>query len=266
MMVRAMLAWPLDPSVYAGLLALVAFHAWLGRGAEDLRQSHGAYWLSGVLVIWAALETPIDTVSDDYLQSVHMLQHVLIGIIAPPLLLLGLSPSMAARLVRWVPGLRWCAHPVQAQVIFGLVMIGWHLPALYDLTLRSEAIHIFEHLTFMAGGFVYFWPVVAATSRQLDWQLGEMGRIVYLLLGTFPQDTVSLVLLFARRPLYDFYIHAPRLLALDPLSDQVLAGAVLMGAGKISYLVAILKIVFQYLARARSEESAGGRPQLAQPR
>jgi putative membrane protein len=251
------LPWPFDPTVYAGLLLLLGLYATLARSAPDARRTNGAYWVLGLFAIWAALETPLDVVSDEYLQSAHMLQHVLIGIVAPPLLLLGLSPSMAERLVRWVPGLRAAAEPLPAQVIFAIVMIAWHFPALYDVTLRYEGVHVFEHLTFMVGGFLYFWPVVGATSRLSRWRMGEMARIVYLLLGTFPQDTVSLVLMFSRRPFYEFYVQAPRLIAgLDPLSDQVLAGVVLGAAGKISYLVAILNIVFQYISRSRAEERA----------
>lgn len=257
-------AWPFDPTVYLGLIALLLGYTVLARRTPGYRRVRGLYWLLGLLTVWIALETPIDTLSDEYLQSVHMSQHVLIGIIAPPLLLLGLTPAMAAWLARNVPLLRWSAEPVQAQVIFGIVMIAWHLPGLYDLTLANEGVHIFEHLTFMAGGFVYFWPVVTATAAQSRWQLGEVGRIVYLIVGTFPQDTVGLILTFSRHPFYEFYIRAPRVApSLDPLSDQVLAGIVLMGAGKISYLVAMLKIFFQWLARARSEETARDEARLA---
>jgi putative membrane protein len=257
-------AWPFDPTVYVGLIALLLGYAALARRTAGYSRVRGLYWVLGVLVVWVALETPIDVLSDFYLQSVHMSQHVLIGIIAPPLLLLGLTPEMAAWLARRIPLLRWAAEPVQAQVIFGVVMIAWHHPLLYDLTLANEGVHVFEHVTFMAGGFLYFWPVVSATAAQSRWQLGDVGRIVYLIVGTFPQDTVALILTFSRHPFYDFYVQAPRIApALDPLSDQVLAGIALMAAGKISYLVAMLKIFFQWLARARADEQALDEARLA---
>lgn len=257
-------AWTFDPTVYAGLLLLLLGYAALARRTPGYRRARGVFWLLGVVTIWVGLETPIDVLSDFYLQSVHMAQHVLIGIIAPPLLLLGLTPAMAGWLARSVPGLRWATEPVQAQVIFGIVMLGWHLPVLYDLTLANESIHVFEHLTFMAGGFLYFWPVVGATAAQSRWKLGEFGRIVYLIVGTFPQDTVGLILTFARHPFYEFYVQVPRVApSLDPLSDQVLAGIVLMGAGKISYLVAMLKIFFQWLARSRADEEELDEARLA---
>ena len=137
------MTWPFDPTVYIGLLALCFGHAWLARSVEDAERKHTLYFLSGVLVLWVALESPIDTISDDYLDSVHMFQHVLLGFVAPPLLLLGLSPRMAGRLMR-MPFFRAVTEPVPAQVIAGVVMIVWHIPALYDATLRSESLHIVE--------------------------------------------------------------------------------------------------------------------------
>ena len=131
------MSWPFDPTVYAGLLLLALAYAALARGRADIGRRQSLYFAAGLLTIWVALETPIDTVSDHYLQSVHMLQHVLIGLVAPPLLLLALSPSMVATLLR-IPGLRAATEPVPAQLAFAVVMGAWHLPFLYDLTVRSE--------------------------------------------------------------------------------------------------------------------------------
>ncbi len=249
------MTWPLDPTVYAGLLLLALAYAALARGRADAGRRQSLYFLAGLLTIWVALETPIDTVSDHYLQSVHMLQHVLIGMVAPPLLLLALSPSMVATLLRR-PGLRAATEPIPAQLAFAVVMGAWHLPFLYDLAVRSEAVHVIEHLTFMAAGTLFWWPVVGATSAAARWRLGEVGRVLYLLFGTVPADTVAVILLFGRTPFYPFYGQAPRLLpGIDPLTDQVLAGVALMAVGKLSYLVAILEIFFHWLARTRAEEA-----------
>jgi putative membrane protein len=249
------MGWPFDPTVYAGLLLLALGYAALARGRDDIGRRQSLYFACGVLTIWVALETPIDTVSDRYLQSVHMLQHVLIGLVAPPLLLLALSPTMVASLLRF-PGLRAATEPVPAQLAFAVVMGAWHLPFLYDLTVTSEPIHVFEHLTFMAGGALFWWPVVGVTAAASHWRLGEVGRVLYLVFGTVPADTVAVILMFARTPFYVFYQEAPRLVpGIDPLTDQVLAGVVLMAVGKLSYLVAILDIFFHWLARARAEEA-----------
>lgn len=248
--------WPLDPTVYAGLLLLGLGHVALARGRADVRPRHRLCLLLGLLTVWLALETPIDVAADRYLQSVHMLQHVLIGLVAPPLLLLALSPSMVATLVR-LPGLRALTEPVPAQVAFAIVMGAWHVPALYEMAVRSEAVHVFEHLTFMAGGTLFWWPVVGATSAAARWRLGEAGKVLYLLFGTVPADTVSVVLMFARAPFYPFYVGAPRLfVGVDPLTDQVLAGVVLMVVGKFSLVVATLDIALRWFLRARAAEAA----------
>ncbi len=234
--------------MYAGLAALLIGYAALARGRSDFSRARGISFTGGVVVLWAALETPIDTVSDHYLQSVHMLQHVLLGVIAPPLLLLGLSPGMAATVAR-LPGVRALTEPLPAQLLAAAVMIGWHLPPLYDLT-EQESIHIVEHITFIGSGVLFWWPVLEATSAQARWQLGEVGKLAYLLIGTFPQDGVAIVLQFSRVPFYSFYAHAPPLIpGWDPVIDQNVAGTILQLAGKTSYLVAAIVIFFRWGAR-----------------
>jgi putative membrane protein len=239
------MAWPFDPSVYAGLLALFFGHAWLARDRDLPRVASLAFGL-GLLCIWLALETPIDTLSDEYLDSVHMLQHVLLGVVAPPLLLLGLNREMAGVLVR-LPGVRAVTEPVPAQVLSGLVMIVWHLPPLYDATLRSEPLHIAEHVCFIAGGVLFWWPVVGATAAHCRWRLGPMGQLLYLFIGTFPQDAVALALQFSRTPFYEFYTHAPRIVpGFDPVTDQTTAGGILMLFGKSSYFVGAVVVFLRW--------------------
>ena len=250
------MSWPFDPTVYAGLVLLGLGYGALARGRGDVGRKRSLYFLLGILTVWLALETPIDVISDHYLQSVHMLQHVLIGLVAPPLLLLALSPSMVAALVR-IPGLRAVTEPIPAQFVFAIVMGAWHLPALYEIAVRSEGVHVLEHLTFMAGGTLFWWPVVGATSANATWRLGEAGKVLYLLFGTVPADTVSVILMFGRVPFYPFYVSLPRLLpGVDPLTDQFLAGIVLMVIGKLSLLVATIDIGLRWFVRARAAEAA----------
>jgi cytochrome c oxidase assembly factor CtaG len=227
-------------------VALFLGHAWLARGSEDAQRKHSLYFGLGLLTLWVALETPIDTISDHFLDSVHMLQHVLLGFVAPPLMLLGLSPGMVSRLVR-VPGVRALTEPIPAQLIAGTVMVVWHLPALYDATLHSESLHIVEHLMFIAGGVVLYWPMLAATSAQARWRLSPGLLLLYLLVATIPQDGVALALIFSRVPFYDFYTHVPRLVdSLTPLIDQTVAGAVLMVLGKTTMAIAGLVVFFRW--------------------
>ena len=229
-------------------MALFLGHAWLAHASDDSQPKHTAYFVSGLIVMWAALETPIDTISDGYLDSVHMLQHVLLGFVAPPLMLLGLSPRMAGRVAR-VPFIRAVTEPVPAQVIGGAVMVLWHIPAFYDATLHSESLHIAEHLTFIAAGTLLYWPVLKDTSAHSQWQMSPGIKLVYLLVATIPQDGVALALLFSREPFYEFYTHVPRLVdSITPVIDQTLAGAVLMVLGKATMAICGLAIFFRWFS------------------
>ena len=240
------MSWPLDPTVYAGLAALFLGHAWLARRVDDAQPKHTLYFGVGVLTLWVALETPIDTLGDHFLDSVHMLQHVLLGFVAPPLLLLGLSPSMAARIAR-IPGVSAITEPIPAQVVAATVMIAWHLPPLYEATLYNEGLHVVEHVMFIASGVVLFWPMLEVTSAESRWHMSPGAKLVYMALATLPQDGVALALIFSRVPFYEFYTHVPRLIeGYTALIDQTIAGAVLMIFGKVTMAVAALAVFFRW--------------------
>lgn len=250
------LRWPFDPTVYAGLLIFSAAYVLLARG-RGFQARRGAWFALGVLTFWVALETPIDTLSDAYLMSVHMVQHVLLLFVGPPLVLVGLTPAMARRLVR-LPGVTWLTRPWQAQVIAGATLIAWHLPPLYDLTLQNEGVHVFEHLTFIAAGLMFWWPALRATSAASDRPLSEGWKLLYLFAGTLPQDAVALPLLFSRTTFYPFYDSAPRLVPwLTPGVDQDVAGAVMMLVAKAGILIALLVIFFRWLSREHAADRAG---------
>lgn len=248
-----MISWPFDPTVYAGLLVLYIGHAVLARQAGAERK-HSLYFGLGLLTLWVALETPIDTISDYYLDSMHMLQHVLLAFVAPPLMLLGLSGGMVDRLIR-VPGLRAITEPIPAQIFAALVMIGWHLPPLYDATLSNEDLHVLEHLTFIASGVVLYWPIIDVTGSRAHWQMSPGAKLVYMLIATLPQDGVALPLIFSRVAFYEYYNHVPRLIpGFTAATDQTIAGAVLMIFGKLTLAIAALVVFFRWFEEERRQD------------
>jgi cytochrome c oxidase assembly factor CtaG len=252
--------WPVDLTVYAGLVVLFLGHAWLAGKVTDAQRKHTLYFGLGLVVLWVALETPLDTISDYYLDSVHMLQHVLLGFVSPPLMLLGLSPQMIERIVR-VPGVRAMTEPVPAQLIAGLVMIAWHLPPLYDATLYSGPLHVVEHVMFIGAGLVMYWPMLEATSAHARWHMSPGAKLIYVLVATLPQDGVALALIFSRVPFYEFYTHAPRLIpSLTPLIDQTVAGAVLMVLGKATLAVAAIAIFLRWFTGEQRADRAQAVP------
>ena len=231
----------------AGLLLLALGYLVLARSRPDFTWSRSVYFAAGLTVLWLALETPLDSIGDRYSQSAHMFQHVLLGVVAPPLLLLGLSRSMAGALLGPIPGLRAVLEPVQAQLLAGAVMVLWHVPAAYNLTLANQGVHIFEHVTFIAAGTVFWWPMLAATSASLRWQLGTGARFVYLLAGTMPQDGVALVLQFSREVFYPHYANAyPLIAGWTPVIDQNVSGVILMIFGKTSFAIAAVALLVRW--------------------
>ncbi|MGH7765211.1 MAG: cytochrome c oxidase assembly protein [Candidatus Dormibacteraceae bacterium] len=251
-----MITWPFDPTVYAGLVVFCLAYAWLARQAGDSTRGNWVWFALGVFTLWVALETPLDTIGDRYLDSVHMLQHVLLGFVAPPLLVLGLSTGMAGRLV-FVPGVRFVTEPIPAQVVAGVVMIAWHIPVLYDATLANDSLHVFEHLTFIAAGVVLYWPIIDATAAHARWRMSPAVALVYMLIATLPQDAVALALIFSRVPFYALYTHAPRLIpGYTALIDQTIAGAVLMIVGKVTLSAAALVVFFRWFGGEQRADQA----------
>src|SRR6266849_536758 len=153
--------WQWDPTVLLGTLALWGGYAWLIR-----RRGRVAAWsplarvsfAGGLLALFLALESPIDVGGDKYLFSLHMLQHLLLAMIVPPLLLLGLPEE-------WRAFTRIRVSPLAASLVFNLVLAVWHLPFLYEATLCNEPVHVLEHLTFLAAVVIY--PFYAAAPRVM---------------------------------------------------------------------------------------------------
>ncbi|MGH7904456.1 MAG: cytochrome c oxidase assembly protein, partial [Candidatus Dormibacteraceae bacterium] len=223
-----MLGFRADPSVDLGLLALVLAYARLARTAGTFRRPRGVWFVAGVATVWVALESPLDPLGDGYLQSAHMVQHMLLMTVAAPLLLLGLTPPMAAWVFR-LRGVRHLTHPVFAQCAAALVVVAWHLPGPYDVALGNDAVHIVEHLSFLVAGVLYWAPLVDATSAHATTPLSQPQRLVYMLAGAFPMMGVALALQFSHELFYPAYAHVPRILpGISPLTDQIIAGAVMM--------------------------------------
>ncbi|HLH71395.1 MAG TPA: cytochrome c oxidase assembly protein [Candidatus Dormibacteraeota bacterium] len=250
--------FPLDASVYLGLVALAVVYVALARG-ERMRWSEAGFFGLGLVVIWGALETPLDPLGDQYLQSAHMLQHMLLMVVAAPLLVAGLTPGMAQRLLRWVPGLGWLSEPVAAQVVYALVVLAWHVPPAYDLGLENETVHILEHLTFLVAGGLYWWPVVGATSSRARWRLSDPQKIVYVFIGMMPMMLVSLSLQFSRQLFYAPYAEAPRLVSgISPVLDQTIAGIVMMSMDMASSAWALLVIFYRWMQEGLRQDLQAG--------
>lgn len=224
------------------------------RGGRATWRWRAAAFYGGLAALLVALVGPLDDLADR-LFCVHMVQHVLLLTVAPPLLVLG-RPWL--RVWRPLPlGLRRpaargavraaaAAPPVAAWLLMNGALVGWHLPVLYDAAVRHDGIHFLEHASFLLTGLL-FWAI-ALGAPPLQARLGEVWRLAYLTLALFPGWGLAIVLAFARGPVYPAYADlASRPGGLSALADQQLAAGVMWVPGSIAYLVAIVVLFYRWL-------------------
>ena len=165
----------------------------------------------------------------------HMLQHVVLMSFVPPLLLLG-----------WPRARRFHVEPWSAWLGIAVVMGVWHIPWLYDLTLRHVALHVAEHASLIAFGILFWIPVLFG-------RLDALRSVVYVIAGSVPGWILALVLTFAQRPLYPAYAALPhRLGGLSALADQQAAAGVMVAIGSIPFAIAVFVYLYRWLESERT--------------
>ncbi len=259
--------WNWQPSLWLGLVVLTggylgAVNVWRQRFRQPAPVSRGqkAWFLSAAGVLFFALVSPLDALSDQYLFSAHMLQHLLLSLVAPPMLLLG-TPGWLLRPLLRLPGvergLRFLTHPLVAFSVFNLSFAAWHLPVLYEATLQNEAIHIFEHLLFMGTGILNWWPILSPLPELP--RLSYPAQIAYLFAEGIPATLLGALIVFSPDILYPTYASAARVINLTPAQDQAAAGLIMWMPGGMIYLLA-LSLVFRAWY---NREQAAGQTKLA---
>jgi putative membrane protein len=230
------LSWSFDPSILVGLLVAAGAYVYLVRSLRDDRGRPVLFW-SGLACFAVALVSPLDSASDRYLLSAHMLQHILLTMVGPPLVLAGLPAAAGRRLPRFL------LNPWLTVVTFNLVLISWHFPALYDATLRNPTLHILEHVMFMSTALLFWWPIVGPVREG---EVSPLMKIGYLAFAGVPPTVIGMILALAPAPLYDFYNLAPRLIGeVSAELDQQLAGILMFGLGNLIYFVPITVLFFR---------------------
>jgi len=219
--------WELIPSVLVGCgLALLGYPLLPGARAG----ARALAWVAGVLVVCVALCSALDLVGDDRLFSVHMAQHLVLAMVAPPLLLRGLPDATIDAVLRSAAGavVRALVSPIPAASLFFVVLVLWHVPALFDAALTHETLHIAQHLSFLAVGLCFWWAVVVHRPDE-RWNLTSLGEVAYLSAGALPAVVVGLSLALLRHPVYAYYVQRSPRLGVSPLADQLLGGLLMFG-------------------------------------
>jgi putative membrane protein len=226
-------------------------------------------FLLGMFLIWLALGSPL-AAFDEKLLTVHMVQHLLLMTIAPPLILVGapimpLLHGLPRQFVHGIIGLlfRWppmqqfgrvITQPAFCWIAAAAALVGWHIPGAFTLGLQSEAWHIVEHACFLGTGFLFWWPVVQPWPSVPVWPRWSM--LLYLFLATIPCDILSGFLVFCDRVVYPVYLVGPRQFDVSALEDQQRAAALMWTCVTIIYLIPAMILTTRLLG-ARSSQEVG---------
>jgi putative membrane protein len=183
-----------------------------------------------------------------YLLSAHMVQHLLITLVVPPLLLLGTPGWMLRPLLRWPPvrgAARALLAPVPAFLLFNAVFAMWHVPVVYELSLRVAPLHALEHAAFAGLALLTWWPVFGPVPEFPRLPYG--AQVVYLFFESLPPTAVGAIIALAERPLYPTYWAAPRVFGLDARADQQLGGLIMWIPGALVYFLVLTVVFFLWL-------------------
>ena len=245
-------AWHPDPTVVTGIAALGGLYlAALRRGRAQGRRVKAVRVVSffaGLAVLLGSLTGPLHDLSDYYLFSAHMVQHLLLVFAMPPLLVYGTPGWMLSPLLRHplVLGLgRRLTRPSGAFVTFNLVLVAWHLPPLYNLAMDHHGVHIVQHLMIMIVSVILWWPVLSP-SPELP-RAPYPVQMLYLFVVGLPMVVVSIFITMAESVLYPYYAAAPRVWeALTPHADQHVGGLIMWVPGGMVFLLVISVVFFRW--------------------
>ena len=254
-------AWEVEPSIVLGGAALLAGYL---AAVRFRRTVTTFYFTAGVLIMMLDLVGPLDVLGDTYLFSAHMLEHLVLVLAVPPLLVLGLPADAAAAILRWRPARR-IERVLRVPGVAWAVGIGtlwvWHLPVLYNATLANETIHIAEHLSFLVTFSVFWWPLLCPLEPH---RMAVAPALAYLVAAAIANTVLGVLLTFAPVGLYPAYLHPADEQGflglirggwgLNPAADQQLGGVLMWVLGTFVFLWAILGTLARWY---RSEQNAG---------
>ena len=256
------LQWLPDPLVLGPIAVLVALYVRRFRRAREEEGGRGAGALqalafaAGVLVLLAAVASPLDSLGEEYLFSAHMLQHVLLGDIAPVLLLLSLSRVImrpaTRRLLRVERALGPLASPWTGIALWLGLMYLWHVPALYEAAVEQPLVHALEHASFLTAGVAVWWPLVQPVPMRRP--LTGLWTLAYIGTAKFGLAALGLYLTWSSSLLYDLYAGLPRVWGLSPVEDQNAGGAIMMVEQSLTFVIALVVLFGRMLVQSETDE------------
>ena len=250
------------PSTVIGLAGLGALYLSRARhrpaGVDSPSTAQRATFFAALALIFLSLNGWLHDLSDGYLFSAHMVQHLVLTLVAPPMLVMGtpgwmLRPALARRGVG--PVARFLTAPAHCFVIFNVVLAAWHLPPMYELAMTHHSIHIVQHLCFMTAAVLMWWPVLSPLPELP--RLPYPGQMLYLFLMSIPMSLVAICIGYSGRLLYPSYASAPRIWGITPMMDQMLGALIMWIPGGLFFFVIISVVFFRWQQTNGDETQLG---------
>jgi putative membrane protein len=256
-------AWHLHPDVIVLMVAIEAVYLWAVSprrfgGVRIASHRQIAAFSGGVLALWVASDWPVHDLAEGYLYSVHMVQHLLMTLVAAPLLLAGTPAALARRLLarrRALTSVRALSRPMVGLVQFNLVLVLSHWPMVVDATLRHHPLHFVAHAVLLLSALLMWMPVVSPLPEVP--RARPPVQMLYLFLQTILPTVPASFLTFGAHPLYHFYETVPRLWGISARSDQQVAGLIMKLVGGLYLWSFIGVIFFRWYGQEEAEERVG---------
>ncbi len=255
--------WLGHPSVVIGCLALLAgYFLLVGRGrprfagSTAVHPARQAAFVAGIAVMFGVLDGPIHEYGDCCLFSVHMVQHLLVTLVVPPLLLAGLPAWVFRPLARMpIVGLlgRKVVRAAPAFLIFNVLFAASHVVPLYELQMRNHDFHVALHVAFMVTAVIMWWPACGPADVPGWPRLSPPVAMLYLFFQVLPGSLVGAIIGLAPGPLYPWYAEAPRVTGMTALYDQQLGALIMWVGGGFFWLFALTAVFLVWSAREEDE-------------
>lgn len=263
-------AAPLDlsqPSIHwstvIGLLVIAALYWWRARNVRAGAAAHAPgtarqiAFGTALVVIFLSLNGPIHDLSDYYLFSAHMVQHLLLTLVAAPLMVIGLTGDMLRPLLRSgaiAAAARFVTRPAICFAAFNVVIAFWHLPFAYNAAMADHDVHILQHLTLIAASVLMWWPLLSPLPELP--RLSYPGQMLYCFLMVVPMSVVAIYIAMADTVLYPAYASAPRMWGISPMMDQQIGGLIMWIPGGLFFYGIMTVVFFRWAGRGEDTREA----------
>jgi putative membrane protein len=257
-------------STVVGLAALAGLYEWRARVATRIATADAptggqrALFMGGLVMLFLSLNGPLHDLSDTFLFSAHMVQHLVLTLVVPPLLIAGTPASLFRQALAYRPvarAARAVTSPVACYAIFNVVLAVWHLPVLYNFAVAHHSVHIAQHLMFLSAATLMWWPLMSPLPELP--RLPYPMQMLYCFLMTIPMSVIAIFITYSDEVLFPAYASAPRIWGISPMVDQLFGGLIMWIPGGLFFVCVMAVVFFKWAARdtdTAAGAQAGWRP------